>query len=108
MSRLDAPLEPEKAGTFRAHLAALPAAVSERLASRDLEGSIRLAFEEPPPTGAEMVARSHPLPATLAESLLEGVLDPSFKPGSLAGARRRVADVRNQSDDDSGVAAASL
>src|SRR5581483_3765332 len=31
MSRIDAPLESEKNGTARAHLAALPAAVSERL-----------------------------------------------------------------------------
>ncbi len=80
MSRIDAPLESEKNGTARAHLAALPAAVSERLASRGLEGTIRLAFEEPPPAGAEMVGRSHPLPATLAESLLESALDPASSP----------------------------
>jgi superfamily II DNA or RNA helicase len=80
LSRLDAPLEPEKGGTARAHLAALPAAVSERLASRGLEGTVRLAFEEPPPVGAEMVGRSHPLPATLAESLLESALDPASSP----------------------------
>jgi superfamily II DNA or RNA helicase len=80
MSRLDAPLEPEKKGTARAHLAALPAAVAERLAARGLEGSVRLAFEEPPPTGAEMVSRSHSLPATLAETLLEGALDPGSSP----------------------------
>jgi superfamily II DNA or RNA helicase len=80
MSRLDAPLESEKNGTARAHLAALPAAVGERLASRGLEGTVRLAFEEPPPAGAEMVGRSHPLPATLAESLLESALDPASSP----------------------------
>lgn len=80
MSRLDAPLEPEQGDTARAHLAALPAAVSERLASRGLEGTVRLAFEEPPPGGAEMVGRSHPLPATLAESLLESALDPASSP----------------------------
>jgi hypothetical protein len=80
MSRLDAPLEPEKGGTVRAHLAALPEAVKERLASRGLEGTVRFAFEEPPPTGAEMVSRSHPLPATLAESLLEGALEPASNP----------------------------
>lgn len=85
MSRLHAPLEPEKAGAVRAHLAALPAAVGERLASRGLEGTVRLAFEEPPPTGAEMVSRSHPLPATLAESLLEGALDPASSPVPLLG-----------------------
>jgi superfamily II DNA or RNA helicase len=85
MSRLDAPLESEKAGTARAHLSALPLTVSERLGSRGLEGTVRLAFEEPPPTGTEMVCRSHPLTATLAEGLLEGALDPSSSPVPALG-----------------------
>jgi hypothetical protein len=80
MSRLDAALEPDRAGAVRAHLNALPPAVAERLAARGLEGTVRIAFEEPPPSGAEMVGRSHPLPATLAEMLLEGALDPSSSP----------------------------
>jgi superfamily II DNA or RNA helicase len=80
MSRLNAPLEPQKPGIVRAHFAALPAAVAERLATRGLEGTLRLAFEEPPPAGSEMVGRSHPLPATLAETLLEGALDPGASP----------------------------
>jgi hypothetical protein len=80
MSRLNAAVELEKGDTVRAHLAALPPAVSERLASRGLEGTVRLAFEEPPPTGTEMVGRCHPVPATLAESLLESVLDPASSP----------------------------
>jgi hypothetical protein len=75
MSRLDAAVEPENTGAVRAHLAALPPAVGERLASRGLEGTVRLAFDEPAPTGAELVSRSHPIPATLAESLLEGALE---------------------------------
>jgi superfamily II DNA or RNA helicase len=80
MSRLDAPLEPANAGTARAHLAALPSAISERLVARGLFGSIRLAFVEPAPAGAEMISRNHPLPATLAEALLEGALDPGSSP----------------------------
>jgi hypothetical protein len=80
MSRLDAPLQSERNGTIRAHLAELPSAVAERLEARGLEGSLRLVFEEPAPAGAEMVGRSHPLPATLAESLLEGALDPGSSP----------------------------
>ena len=80
MSRLDAALEPSKNETTRAHISALPPAVAERLAARGLEGTVRVAFEEPPPSGAEMVGRSHPLPATLAEILLEGALDPSSSP----------------------------
>jgi superfamily II DNA or RNA helicase len=80
MSRLDAPLEPASADTARAHLAALPSAVSERLAARGLTSSVRLAFVEPASAGTEMVGRSHPLPATLAEALLEGALDPGASP----------------------------
>lgn len=85
MSRLDAALEPNKNGTMRAHISALPPTVAERLAARGLEGTVRIAFEEPPPSGAEMVGRSHPLPATLAEMLLEGALDPSSSPVSSLG-----------------------
>jgi hypothetical protein len=80
MSRLDAPLEPAKANTARAHLAALPSAVAERLAAGGITGSIRLAFDEPAPAGAEMISRNHALPATLAEALLEGALDPGSSP----------------------------
>src|SRR5579883_415344 len=95
MSRFDAPLEPEqmrdpaRPAAVRAHLAALPSSIAERLASRGLEGTVRLAFAEPPPAGAAMVGRSHPLPATLAEALLEGALDPgsaAIAPLGRAGA----------------------
>jgi hypothetical protein len=80
MSRLDAPLEPANGDTARAHLAALPSALSERLAGRGLTGSVRLAFAEPAPAGTEMIGRNHALPATLAETLLEGALDPGSSP----------------------------
>jgi hypothetical protein len=85
MSRLDAALETEKSGVCHAHLDALPAAVKERLSARGLEGTIRIAFKEPPPSGAEIIARSHPLPATLADMLLEGALDPASSPLSSLG-----------------------
>jgi hypothetical protein len=79
MSRLDVPLQMNGSGP-KAHLEALPVSLKERLAARGLEGSIRLAFEEPAPAKAEVVVRSHPLPATLAEALLEAALDPSASP----------------------------
>jgi hypothetical protein len=50
-----------------------------------LEGSIRLAFEEPAPAKTEVVVRSHPLPATLAEALLEAALDPASSPVPAIG-----------------------
>jgi superfamily II DNA or RNA helicase len=77
MSRLNAPLEIAANGRIRAHLHALPATVTERLAARGLENTIHLAFEEPAPAAAEMISRNHPLPSILAESLLESALDPS-------------------------------
>jgi superfamily II DNA or RNA helicase len=79
MSRLDVPLQPNGAGP-KAHLEALPASLRERLSARGLEGSIRLAFEEPARAKTELIVRSHPLPATLAEALLEAALDPTSSP----------------------------
>lgn len=79
MSRLDVPLQQNGAGP-KANLDALPASIKERLSARGLEGSIRLAFEEPAPAKTEVVVRSHPLPATLAEALLEAALDPASSP----------------------------
>lgn len=80
LSRLNAPLDKDRAGNFLAYLKDLPPAVSERLMARGLTGSVRLVFEEPAPAGAEMVGRCHPLPATLAEALLEGALDAGSSP----------------------------
>ena len=80
MSRLDAPLEDAGGHFVRAHVSALPTAVVERLASRGLEGTVRLVFEEPAPANTEVVTRSHPLPGTLAAALLEGALDPGSSP----------------------------
>jgi superfamily II DNA or RNA helicase len=76
MSRLNAPLD-SAGDAFRAPVEHLPAVVRERLAARDLAGTPRIAFAEPVPPRAEHVTRSHPLPATLAEALLEGALDAS-------------------------------
>ncbi len=78
MSRLNAPLEITN-GVARAHLSHLPPAVSERLAARGLEGTVRISFTEPVPQQAVLVTRSHPLPATLAEALVEGALDSSAR-----------------------------
>jgi superfamily II DNA or RNA helicase len=85
MSRFDAALETGKNGDMRAHISALPKPIGERLAAREIEGTVKIAFEEPPPSGAAMVTRSHPLPATLAEMLLESALDPSASPVAPLG-----------------------
>jgi hypothetical protein len=74
MSRLNAPLEESAGGAMLAHLHALPLALRERLAARGLEGTKRIVFEEPGPAGADVVVRSHPLPAIVSDYLLEGAL----------------------------------
>lgn len=74
MSRLNAPLDPSPNGTMKAHLHALPLALREQLAARGFEGTRRLIFEEPGPTGSDVVVRNHPITAVLADYLLEGAL----------------------------------
>jgi ERCC4-related helicase len=74
MSRLNAPLEESAGGVTLAHLNALPLALRERLAGRALEGTKRIVFDEPGPANAEVVVRSHPITALLADYLLEGAL----------------------------------
>ncbi|MCA9800290.1 MAG: DEAD/DEAH box helicase, partial [Cyanobacteria bacterium HKST-UBA04] len=76
MNRLDAPLE-SKNGVVHAYLDYLPQAIKERLDGRNLNGPLRITFDKnrvAPHT--EIMTRNHALPSILAESLLEGALDP--------------------------------
>lgn len=75
MARFGVPLEPRK-NLLLAHTHGLDAGLRERLKQRHLKGSIRLALSEPAPSGAILLTRTHPLTATLAESLVEASLDP--------------------------------
>jgi ERCC4-related helicase len=75
MARFGVPLEPRK-NLLLAHTHGLDAGLRERLEQRHLKGSIRLALSEPAPFGAVLLTRTHPLTATLAESLVEASLDP--------------------------------
>ncbi len=75
MSRFGVPLEPRKTLQI-AHVHALEAGLKERLAQRNLTGSVRLAMTEPAPSGTALLTRTHPLTATLAEALVEASLDP--------------------------------
>ncbi|MCU1248741.1 MAG: helicase [Edaphobacter sp.] len=85
MGRLNAALEPSSGGTELAHLQALPPTVLERLAARGLQGTLRITFQEPAPPNTEVVVRSHPLPSTLADFLLESALQPSETTGRSLG-----------------------
>lgn len=79
MARFNAPLDVRK-NTRMAHIHGLDHGLRERLEERGLEGSLRLAVEDPTPAGASLLTRSHPLTATLAEALVEGALDPVSLP----------------------------
>jgi superfamily II DNA or RNA helicase/Arc/MetJ family transcription regulator len=85
MGRLNAALEPSSGGTELAHLQALPPTVVERLAARGLQGTRRITFQEPGPPNVEVVVRSHPLPSTLADFLLESALQPNQTTGRSLG-----------------------
>ncbi|OJF92628.1 DEAD/DEAH box helicase [Pararhizobium antarcticum] len=80
MSRFGVPLEPRKT-LLIAHVHALESGLKERLAQRKLTGSVRLAMNEPAPSGTALVTRTHPLTATLAEALVEASLDPETLSG---------------------------
>ncbi len=80
MSRFGVPLEPRKS-VLLAHIHALDQVLKERLSQRNLAGSIRLATAEPAPAGSALLTRTHPLTATLAETLVEASLDPEALSG---------------------------
>ncbi len=80
MARFGVPLESRKS-LLLAHAHALETGLRERLAYRNLTGSVRLAMAEPAPTGTTLLTRTHPLTATLAEALVEASLDPQTLSG---------------------------
>jgi len=75
MARFGVPLEARKS-LLLAHVHGLDGGLRERLGQHDLKGSVRLALAEPAPSGVTLLTRTHPLTATLAESLVEASLDP--------------------------------
>ena len=72
-------------GASRAPAEGAASNASPRGASRD---TIRVAFDEPPPAGAELVTRSHPLPVDPGRGPLEGALDrdPAMTDWAVSGA----------------------
>jgi superfamily II DNA or RNA helicase len=79
MSRFGVPLE-KKRNVYVAHVHALQQTLKEKLEQRDLEKSVRLAIAEPAPSGTALLTRTHPLTASLAESLVEASLDQETLP----------------------------
>ncbi|GGB62905.1 ATP-dependent helicase HepA [Roseibium aquae] len=79
MSRFGVPLE-KKRNVIVAHVHALQQTLKEKLEQRGLEKSVRLATSEPAPSGTSLLTRTHPLTASLAESLVEASLDQEALP----------------------------
>lgn len=73
-SRLGASLE-DKGTYYRFPCTHLPKPLQERLESVGVNGSLKLAFQHPAPTGTDFVPRSHPLVATLADYVAEQALE---------------------------------
>ena len=94
LARIGAPLDRGS----RVHADALPEAVRERLARRGFRGSRPVGFTDDPQPDITHVGRTHPLVATLAESMSEGALDPEASglahPLGRAGAWRSRAVTR--------------
>lgn len=79
MSRFGVPLE-KKRSLYVAHVHALQESLKEKLRQRGLEKSVKLATAEPAPSGTTLLTRTHPLTASLAESLVEASLDQEALP----------------------------
>ena len=79
MSRFGVPLEKKRA-VYIAHVHALQASLKEKLEQRGLEKSVKLAAAEPAPSGTSLLTRTHPLTASLAESLVEASLEQEALP----------------------------
>lgn len=79
MSRFGVPLERKK-NVYVAHVHALQQTLKEKLEQRGLEKTVRLATAEPAPSGLSLLTRTHPLTASLAESLVEASLDQETLP----------------------------
>ena len=84
MSRFGVPLE-KRRSAYLAHVHALEASMKERLEQQGLGKSVKLAKAEPAPPGASLLTRTHPLTASLAESLVEASLDREALPGLGVG-----------------------
>lgn len=74
MSCFGVPLD-KKDKVYLAHVHALPNSLKEKLGQRGLAGSVKVVTSEPAPSGATLLTRTHPLTASLAETLVEASLD---------------------------------
>lgn len=80
MAAFDAPLEKNNKLVKAPVHGITSAPLRERLKSKGLTDTIRIALTEPAPAGTQVLSRTHPLTFTLADALVEGALDPEALP----------------------------
>lgn len=81
LARIDTPLGPH-GRNWRVRYDDLPQQLREKLATRGLAGTRAIAFADRAQPDAAHVGRTHPLVATLAETMAEGALDPNGVEGA--------------------------
>ena len=72
--RLGAPLE-KREGHYRLPLGHLPKPLQDQLEALGFEGTVKIAFRHPVPSGVLHVHRAHPLVAALADYVAESALE---------------------------------
>lgn len=89
LARIDTPLG-EQGSHWRVRYDELPQQLREKLVARNLTGTRTIGFGDKLPPDVGQVGRTHPLVATLAETMAEGALDPGGVEGKAALGRAGV------------------
>jgi len=89
LARIDTPLG-QHGQHWRIRYDELPRQLREKLAARNLTGTRIIGFGDKLPPDVTHVGRTHPLVATLAETMAEGALDPGGVEGKAALGRAGV------------------
>lgn len=89
LARIDTPLG-QQGKHWRVRYDDLPQQLREKLAARNLTGTRAIGFGDKLPPDVAQVGRTHPLVATLAETMAEGALDPGGVEGKATLGRAGV------------------
>lgn len=89
LARIDTPLG-QQGKHWRVRYDDLPQQLREKLAARNLTGTRAIGFGDKLPPDIAQVGRTHPLVATLAETMAEGALDPGGVEGKATLGRAGV------------------
>ncbi len=89
LARIDTPLG-QQGKHWRVRYDDLPQQLREKLAARNLSGTRAIGFGDKLPPDIAQIGRTHPLVATLAETMAEGALDPGGVEGKATLGRTGV------------------